>query len=175
MNIKLNATVGGHPYQLDQQVINEAGELTPIAIGLLTRGFQKILTDAHSTSKRGSGENERKSTPEERQEDVEKRLAKLIDGTYSFGGGGRTTSTPEQKALKHTLQKYGIKFAKGQTIENGLEALAKAIAGQANKDFEPEMTQTIKTQLEETDIYKTKLEAERQSNNPIPTAAMLKL
>lgn len=175
MNIKLTANVSGHGYELNQTIIDENGELNPIAYGLLTRGFQKILTDAHSTATRGTGDDKRKADEVERVEDVKKRLAKLVDGTYSFGGGGGKLSTPEDKAMKHTLQKYGVKFSKGDSIATGLKALAQATAVHHSKEYEDTMDQTIAEQLRASDIYITKLAAEMATKTAVATTTGLSL
>jgi hypothetical protein len=159
-NITLTAIVSGNSYSLDLEL---PGELDSITRGLIDRGFQKILTDAHSTATRGTGDEKRKADDDERAEDVNKRLAKLVDGSYVFGGGGGKSTTPEQKALKHTLQKFGVKFAKGETVLDGLESLAMATAEKAGKDYAPEMAETIRAQLEASEIYTTKLAAEQAS------------
>jgi hypothetical protein len=65
--------------------------------------------------------------------------------------------------LKHTLQKFGVKFAKGETVLDGLESLAMATAEKAGKDYAPEMAETIRAQLEASEIYTTKLAAEQAS------------
>jgi hypothetical protein len=160
INITLAANVAGNSYTLDLEL---PGELDSITRGLIDRGFQKILTDAHSTATRGTGDEKRKADDDERAEDVNKRLAKLVDGSYVFGGGGGKSTTPEQKALKHTLQKFGVKFAKGETVLDGLESLAMATAEKAGKDYAPEMAETIRAQLEASEIYTTKLAAEQAS------------
>jgi hypothetical protein len=160
-NITLTAVVSGNSYSLDLEL---PGELDSITRGLIDRGFQKILTDAHSTATRGTGDDKRKADDDERADDVNKRLAKLKDGSYVFGGGGGKSTTPEQKALKHTLQKFGVKFAKGDTIDTGLETLAKATAEKAGKEYTPEMAETIREQLEVCEIYTTKLAAEKAAS-----------
>jgi hypothetical protein len=168
-NVTLSAVVSGNAYSLDIEI---PGELTALTRGLIDRGFQKILTDAHSTATRGTGDDKRKADETERAEDVEKRLEKLRDGSYIFGGGGGKSTTPEQKALKHTLIKYGVKFSKGDSILFGLELLAQATAKKAEKEYSPDMVETIQEQLEASEIYTTKLAAERAAIVKPETSAL---
>lgn len=163
-NIVLTATVNGEVYTLENPAQS-------IIDGLLLRGFQKVLTDAHSTATRGSGDDKRKATDSERADDVKARLAKLADGTYTFGGGGSRHSI-EDKALIFTLKKFGVEWDKSSTIETGLEILAKATAEKAEKEYTDDMPEKIREQLVAHKVYRDKLaalKAEAKTKNVSPT------
>lgn len=167
-NVVLSATVNGQVYTLENPT-------QAIIDGLIVRGFQKVLTDAHSTATRGTGDDKRKATDAERAEDVEARLAKLADGSYVFGGGGGKATTPEAKALKHTLGAYGVKGGKGKSLDDMLEELARSVADQNGKEYAPEMVETIREQLEASEVYTTRLAAEKASTHATPETGGLSL
>ena len=166
--VVLTATVAGKAYTLENPAQS-------IIDGLLLRGFQKVLTDAHSTATRGTGDDKRKATDAERVEDVEARLAKLVDGSYQFGGGGGKATTPEAKALRAALTAYGIKGGKGKTVDDMLTELAEQVAADNGKDYEPEMADTIRAQLEASEVYTATLAAEKAKQGTAPATGGLSL
>ena len=168
--VTLSATVSNNGYSLT------VGPDTPevILVGLLRKGFQATIGDAVSTAKGDKSEDANgkveyaTATPEQRKAAGMKRLEALQKGDYVFGGRMGSMSN-EDKALKAVLKSKGVKFTKGVTVADALEAFTKELAKTKEKAFEPDMVEKVKGQMETTDLYTKTLEALKAGSQAAPT------
>jgi hypothetical protein len=176
--LKLEATIGdrqktySYSYEWDCPIPEG---LTAIHEGLLQKGFGETLRDAFSTLKavKGADGLDYEATPSDKDKATDERLARLIDGTYVFGGGGgggpKQSPTTKgwiayfnSKASKVKIQRNNKRVTcNGTNLEEFRDLLTK-------RAIQPSITKHLATMEDaaQRDWLKTKLPSAIEAHKP---------
>jgi hypothetical protein len=167
--LRLEATIGDrqktYSYNYEWNCPVPEG-LTPIHEGLLQKGFGETLRDAFSTLKsvKGADDLDYDATPSDKDAVTHERLARLIDGTYIFGGGGGG-GAKQSPTTKGWIAYFNSKATKVKIQRNNKRVPCNGTNLEEFRDFltkhaiQPSITKHLATMEEpaQRDWIKTKL------------------